>query len=121
MALKAPWEAFDDEYGRTYYHNPDTDITTWDHPGTEEEPESRSWLDHQDVSVESVGAVLHPESLTPDAHEIVTDKSTQQDQTDHLWPSAISGDDQYVYQMRIPLPTCLPTSTVQKDIGGAPV
>ena len=93
MALKAPWEAFDDEYGRTYYHNPDTDITTWDHPGTEEEPESRSWLDHQDVSVESVGAVLHPESLTPDAHEIVTDKSTQQDQTDHLWSSAISGDD----------------------------
>ena len=54
MPLAAPWEAFDDEHGRTYYHNPVTDTTTWDFPGTDQEP-ARSWLDHRDASVESVG------------------------------------------------------------------
>ena len=58
MPLAAPWEAFDDEHGRTYYHNPATDTTTWDFPGTEQELESRSWLDHRDVSVESVSTVV---------------------------------------------------------------
>ena len=57
MPLAEPWEAFDDELGRTYYHNPATDTTTWDFPGTEQELESRSWLDHRDVSVESVSTV----------------------------------------------------------------
>ena len=63
MPLAEPWEAFDDELGRTYYHNPATNTTTWDFPGTEQEQESRSWLDHRDVG--TVVGDLGAESAPP--------------------------------------------------------